>query len=593
MKTRGKYGTSSAYDRFYAYDEKPKTVRISSLSGGVCTREVSDHAVASLMNMESDGDTLVSIASPAEELFEEGFANGKIQYHCYADGVWLFRKGHSLYARIGECLMLVGERDMLMKEEGMIYDLDGCFYVIDGERILSVARDLSFSQVEQQVPVCLTEVSRDGQSYTKSHEPNPFQRYVDIILASGGGSFQVLPSAVIFDEENITVFLPNSEEILSPARYTLAGNSIQFADINPAGCRIRLRLLDSADTTKISFSSTADSRAFLSSECIFLPYYENRERYFLTWQGREILLIPCGAEFFASFSEENILHIPMSESISAVIAYSDGHLVITEHSVKKLYFTKNDEHILCAQTEILKSDFGSDMPGSICGFDDKIVFASSKGGIFYVNQFGITEKDVGRKISANIEDGEFGFFSHTEEEFRAAKSGCAFGKYYLTIGEITYIWDYEEKLPSVTQSLIDEKKMVWSLSNHFAHMNVLQFLAGKLYLWDTKNNKLCFFEDKRKIDRDETVFFMTSPFDLGTETLKIITEIGIRYQSSAPLTIKLFLDGKETTVSYRLPKHDAMTTAFLRPYPKPCEKIAVFVCAEGNLTAESLCFRYI
>ena len=55
---RGNHGTSSAYERFYAYDEKPKTFVLRDFSGGVSTKQASSHSICAMRNMLSDGGAL-------------------------------------------------------------------------------------------------------------------------------------------------------------------------------------------------------------------------------------------------------------------------------------------------------------------------------------------------------------------------------------------------------------------------------------------------------------------------------------------------------------------------------------------------------
>ncbi len=587
MMSRGNYGTASAYDRFYSYDEKPKMSMLSDFSGGI-----GDQALSSLMNMEVEQGRLVSIGAPSEEAFDGGFADGAVRDHRYADGVWLFRKGRTLYAHKDELISLVGTNDMLTADEGAVYELGGKFYVIDGERICSVTRELSVSVVSQRIPVCMSDLSRDGMNYTAQDGPNPFSRYIDIIIGADAASYQLMPTFVAYDASDITVFLPDSEDILSSDRYTYDGNALRFADINPAGCRMRLKLLDSDANGKMSFADTAYLRELLSQTKTLLPYSCGNRAYFLTWQGRELLLIACEDDLFSSFSEDRITRLPMGETITAVIAYSEGYLLFTEHSVKKLSVVKDEFGALTVHTEILKQDVGSDMPKSVCAFDDKILFASSRGGVFYINKFGIAERDMSRKISENIEDGDLGFFSHTEEEYREANGICAFGKYYLTVGDVTYIWDYGAKLPSSAQSTSDERKMVWTLSDAMAGMDFLQVTAGRLYLWDRATQTLRFFENGKGAE-GAVASFVTAEQDFGTTEKKMLVEIGIRYRASAAISVKVILDGRETLVRYMLPPHDAMTTSWLRPYAKRFEKAAVLVSAENDFTAEAVMFRYI
>lgn len=591
---RGNHGTSSAYERFYVYDEKPKTFILRDFSGGVSTKQASSHSICAMRNMLSDGGALFTADMPREEYMEGGFSEGEVRDHRYADGMWLFRKGRTLYARKQETITLVGHANMLSEEYGAIYDLGGCFFVIDGERVWRVGRDLSVSSVDQRIPICFTDVSRDGLLRTKNESPNPFTPYMDIVISQETSPYQTLPQDIAYDPNDVTIFYPNSEETLMAGKYTFDGTEIYFLGVNPMGCRIRLKLLPSDDATKLSFSSTSYLRAFLSSPNPFLTYRDVQgEPYFLTFSEDSILLIARTEDMFSCFSEDRITRIPTEETITALVAYSDGYLLFTENTVKKLSFVKNELLETVAVTETFKYDFGSDMPGSICSFDDKILFANSKGGIFCINKFGITERDASRKISENIEDGEDGFFSHTEEEYHQARGICAFGRYYLTVGAITYIWDYAAKLPAGTQSLADEESMVWTLSDRFSNMDFLYVLTGRLYVWDREKKTLCYLLGGHALEREAPCSFTIASSDLGTTERKIPVRVGLRYRSADSLRVKLVLDGVATAAEYHLPRHEQFSTAWIRPYSKSFEKVGVSVFSKGAVAAETVIFEYI
>ncbi|MBQ8419702.1 MAG: hypothetical protein IJY37_05045, partial [Clostridia bacterium] len=166
--TRGNHGTSAAYDRFYAYDEQPKAFVLRDFAGGVSTKAAEDHALSLAMNMLPSGNGLSSMAKPIPETVEDGFAEGMVRDHCYADGIWLFRKGRTLYAYQKETVSLVGTRSMLTAEYGAIYNIGGYFYVIDGEDVWAVGRDLQAVRIEQHVPVCFVDLMNDGITKTEN-----------------------------------------------------------------------------------------------------------------------------------------------------------------------------------------------------------------------------------------------------------------------------------------------------------------------------------------------------------------------------------------------------------------------------------------
>ncbi len=593
--TRGNYGTVSAYDRFHAYDEEPRSFVLRDFSQGVSTKSVGNHALSMTLNMIPNGKGLSSMAKPIYETVDGSFADGDVKDHCYADGIWLFRKGRTLYAYRNESILLVGARDMLTAEYGAIYDVGGCFYVIDGEDVWAVGRDLQTVRIEQSVPVCFVDLMNDGITKTENEKPNPFCRYIDMIISKDTSNHQMLPTDIAYDREDIKVYKPDSEEEVPVGYWFIVDDLyIDFTGVSAKGCRIRLKLLDSSDETKLSFSSTAHLRAFLAEKRPLLPYTDgNGVSYHLTWENRDVVLMARADDMFYRFSENMLTRISTEETITSIIPYSDGYLLFTEYAVKKLYFAKNELEETLVQTEIFKQDFGSDMAGSVCGFDDKIIFASSRGGIFYINKFGITERDESRKISENIEDGALGFFSHTDEEYRTARGICAFGRYYLTVGDITYIWDYSAKLPSGSQSREAEETMVWMVSDGFSEMNFLREIAGRLYLFDEKAESLCYLTDTHEGDEGMASSLVTAEQDFGVLEKKVMTEIGIRYRSAYPLRVKLIFDGEESAAEYCLPRHENPSTATIRVYAKKFEKASVKILCEGRFAVEAVIFRYL
>ncbi len=596
MNTRGRYGTDTSYDRFYTYDEKPKTYRLDDFSKGVSTKQLHGHVISSVMNMETDGRALFSSTLPQEETAALSLADGAITDHLYADGTWLFRKGKTLYARADGVFSLVGTVGMLAEATGAIFYENSTFYAVDGERILAIGHDLSVTETVQEIPICFTEVSRDGLSKTPAASPNPFSPYIDIVLSNESNFYQTIPQDIAYDPEYIRVFASDTEveTEIDPNYYSFSGYTLHLMGISPILTRVRLKLLTSEDTTKFSFSSSAYLREYLAHANAFSAYQDaSGASWFVTWYEDEIMLIKRTENVFSHFSEDIITRITVEERIVSMMPYAEGYLMFTENMVKKVNLACDDLGEVVFRMEAFKQDVGSDMSGSICAFDDKILFASSRGGIFYVNKFGISERDVSRKVSENIEDGEDGFFSHTEAEYREACGVCAFHRYYLTVGNVTYIWRYGAKLPSSTQSIEDEESMVWTLSDCFADMLFLQAVADRLYLWNTKTETLCYLMHGKEGTTSARSTFTTTACDMDVFGEKMLTEIGVRYRSSKSIFVKLILDGRETAATYRLPSHETFTTAWLRPYAQKFEKAAVKVFSEGEMGVEAVMFRYI
>jgi hypothetical protein len=122
------------------------------------------------------------------------------------------------------------------------------------------------------------------------------------------------------------------------------------------------------------------------------------------------------------------------------------------------------------------------MPGSAVCADDKIIYANSRAGVFYINRFGFSEKDMSRHVSANIEEGENGFFACDSDDLREAQALICGGKYLLRIGEVFYIWDFAHAVPSSsTEKESEERKLKWFVYSAEGCEKLLGADAERLY----------------------------------------------------------------------------------------------------------------
>lgn len=575
-----KYGTAEAYDRFLAYDEPPKTVVLDDFSGGM-----KKDGAALLLNMEANGKGLSSVCAPKTAEYDNGFAEGAVMNAKYADGVFLFRKGHSLYALKDGIFSAVGEEGMLSEEVGELYDYQSCFYVVDGENIYAVSRDLDIALAEQAVPVCFTGMSRSGAYYTEIAPMNPFCRYIDILLSDEEGNEQVYPVSWAVDNTYARAWRADGTEVYG-GYLMLREDRVIFDGDNAAGCRLRLRLLDSEDESVYSFSSSAEYRNILGKpETALSVSLSDGTLMLLTAVGTQIIgvLLPEG---FGSHSPLQLVRYDCLQAVTQIVPFDDGYLIFFEDAVKKLSVNESADGVSFSVLPF-KSDFGSDMKGSIVCFDDKIVFASAKGGISCIDRYGISERVGSRKISQNIEDG--GFFSHTAEEYREASGFAAFGKYFLSVGGITYVWDYRAKLPTGAQTHEDEAQMVWHLNDALKAQKFLALLGGSLYYTEKDTGAL------RYIDREGGAVratLKTAALDFGSLHEKTLIECGIRYRAAGAVSLSLVCDGQDYLESYIFPASEDFVTRRLRTYGKRFATLSLTAECTGETEIEALIFRF-
>lgn len=594
---RERDGLSAACAEFEKYDMPYECAVIDDFSGGVMTGELSGGKAASeIFNMEPVDGALFSTCAPAAA-FSPPLASGPVRFSCRSDGIWLFRKGNTLYAVQNGSLSTVGTSGQFTSEKTAVYNADGGFYIVDGDTLYLLDRELNLTQVEPYIPTCYTEVSADGTVKTESEKPNVFCQYIEIILAAESSSVRKIPADIAYDPSYIRIWDLSGTELGDPD-FNFENGEIKFFGLYAKNFRVRLKLAASDDPEKLSYTSLGPLRdAVACPGKVYSLARSFEDGGFLTYGGENgmwiTLLMPDAENGFRYLSESNIIRKNYGETITSIVEYSDGYLVFSAGAVKSMTVSKDEEGNPALAFGQFKNDFGSDMPGSVCGFDDKILFANSEGGIFYINKFGIEERDVSRHISAGIEKGSYGFFSHTAEEYAAAAAVCAFGKYMLTVGDITYIWDYTAKLPSSTQSHEDENKMVWTLCDSIKPSSYLVQLMRKLYYTDRITGEIRYLSGGTS-DSD-AVFsrVTTSENDFGTDTEKTILGLSVRYRSSETVTLRLSFDGVLSSYEYHLPATDVFHTVRLKIHSYRFIKCAASLSSDHSFAVERLSFHYL
>ena len=573
--------------KYLTYDEPLKTKVYDDFSGGMVSDGDAgrEDAPFLLLNMEAQGKRLVSSCAPHTISAAEPFEEGAVTASRYADGIWVFRKGHALYAYKQGVFTKIAT---LTEDHGEIYDDGSFFYIIDGETIFSLSRDLQLALVEQTVPVCFTGLSRSGAYFTQIAPMNPFCRYIDVWLSDEAENEQKFPVSWAVDPTYARAWHSDGKEVY-PGYLVLHEDRVIFDGDEAKGCRLRLRLLDSDDEDIYSFSSLADYRNLLSDpQGAHDLSFENGRGFLLLAHDTEIY----GVRLTDGFHVHSPLQITTKDclrKITGLVPFEDGFLIFFEDAVKKLYVAPDGDG-LSFSVSSLKYDFGSDMSGSIVYLDDKIVFASSLGGVCCIDRFGIDEKIGCRAVSANIAKGDHGFFSHTADEYRRATAFAAFGKYYLSIGDRTYIWDYRAKLPSAAQTRKQEESMVWSVSNLIRAEKYLACPDGKLYYMEQDSHTLLTLDH----GGEDASFsqMITANLDLGTVGDKVLLECGLRYRAACAVRLSLSCDGQPYMEEYTFPACESFTLRTFRIPGKRFEKLSLTVSSEGAFSADALIFHY-
>lgn len=596
MIERGDAGTAVVYDSYSSYHKEYKHFSLSDFSGGICTDIPSSKKgqVKEMRNMRIRGRALQSMPGPQSYPGTVQPMNAK--EGCYADGIWLFPGGDTLYAMKDGICSIVGTAGMLDSGGTTVYYVGGSFVVASGEKIYTVNRSLVCIQIEMKIPVCFREVSADGTSMTADEEINAFGRYIDIIFASESVPTRKVPAFLCVDPAYIRIWQDETGVELRDPDYNFDGTTITFFGIYSRRFRVRLCLADSLDDTKISFTSAAAIRALvagsgktesavLAGKTIFFPYGAQRK-------NRMIAALPVeNTDVFSYIHKSLFTYMDNREPVTAIIAYSDGFLVFSENTVKRMTVSVDETGEMQLSLAGFKSDFGSDMPDSVCGFDDKILFASSRGGICYIDRFGISEKDASRPISANIEAGIEGFFSHTAEEYGAASAICAFGRYFLTVGDMTYIWDYTSGVPSGTKNQAYEEKMVWSMSTVLLPERYLRQIGSYLYVVEKETGAL--LRQAKNGEGAVSSLIRTADCDFETNDSKVLMKISVRLRASGKVKLRLYYDGEASACEYTISPLDGEFCAVLKPYAHRFISCAAGLSSDEEFSLIAIDFIYL
>ncbi len=132
------------------------------------------------------------------------------------------------------------------------------------------------------------------------------------------------------------------------------------------------------------------------------------------------------------------------DDITGLIRQYGRLIMFTKNNVMRMTYSFADGTSSYTVKE-LNSAIGCDMPGSIQLIDNRIVFGNSEKGLMIIDStedFG--EQNI-KPLSANINKGhKDALLEQSKEDLKGAFSVDFDRKYYLSVGEKVYVWDYGE-----------------------------------------------------------------------------------------------------------------------------------------------------
>jgi len=569
------------------------TAGVSGKRETYAAEKITPRVVSYVKNAFYGRDALKTVCPPSkigELALADAGAGSVVKAKCSASGVDVFRVGRSIYAlNASDGVRCVQQNCFAANSDTVMFHDDGAFYMTDGNRLLTVSDALVYGTASPYIPTVLKFTSATSPVGTECEKPNALSDCVNFEYSiSESTDIVYLPSSVKLASvvsvkyKNGTPYSGTCTLVTQPMTTTLG-----FTPAISGNFIVTLRLGTSADASVLSLSTFADVRNALYSAtriAVLCPGIPGM---------RKTLILTAGDKLFALGMTDGLYVTPdamisasVGEEVTALLNYSDGALVFTPSGV--IYASPTGSGISDAGIvmKTVKRDFGCDMPQSAVGFDDKIFFANSKGGIYYIDKFGLTERDGSCHVSTLI-DGEL--LANTPSALTAAVA-CADGtSYYLSVGGLIYVWNYGGGRPSSPDVSEDAKLgYVFSRLDSVDAGDFVAVRGGRVYMIEKTTGYIYRFDENAAAPSASEIGteIETYPLDLGTPHEKVMTRLLVSAKLASGATVRVYFDGVESKSAYTLtkPTLDGVCSFIIKPERHKFRSVKLKITATRPLT---------
>lgn len=552
---------------------------------------------AFILNMENDGKALQTRCGAQILDMGEEVPKGDVDADCFDDGKYVFKKGACLFmydAARGQCYK---ERDDL--PEGVhcvIYHIYGYFAAIheDGSVFL-VSDDFSHETKKTNIHVpLLYTLYADRQ--TEWNPLNMLTEYFRIHTVLGSGNSCELPSSLFVDGDFYEVRDANGNllgsNVISFTAHEDGGATI-YSQITTSNLYITLRLKHDETGTFTTYDVIQRFRElfFYPLGAVNFPSNTNDMRNLLLYGGEneKKFTVFCLTELIF-VREKNMTTFENVEKITSVLRYSDDYLLFSPHYIRKMTLTEDaDAEVrFSVAVENFKYDVGCDMPKSAVCTDDKIIYANSKAGVFYLDRFGFSQRDMSRNVSANVEGGEQGLFACGTEALQNAQAVICGGKYYLYVGDAFYVWNFRHAVPSSsTEKLSESMKMRWTLCSNLSCARIVGADVNEFY-FVTEEGELARLSSGTSLDAaDAESFYKSEEYVLSPFGKATVFKLSLSLAAAETCTVRCYFDGEESSAKHVVsPQAGIVATYEIRPEKHKCRKFAFSVSSFGAMRIE-------
>ena len=425
---------------------------IPALSGGlnVCDRpdRLEPGQAGDACNVWFRGGALRS--RPGQRLLEDWGLTEPVDTLCDdRQGGWYIQSGAKLWRYAGgqmqELFTLSAGADGTVAVGNFVPHSNGCVYFINGTQFLLIDAD-SVSAVEPYIPLHLRTTTRVGSLGAVEVEP------ANLLTATVRLRYE-------FGSEGTVNFFDLPMECkagVAPGKVVLNGKVIAVSSVS--GRRVTLASYCDMDDVTMEVTATLDGWTGRGvQQCRQAVMFGPESRLVLTGNGSNRYYV-SGA-FDPSYFPTDGEH-----------AFGSGDPII---GVGKLYdllvmFKAREFAQIRPENNYLASTvnpvIGCDMPGSICTVGNRLVWASSYGGVqMLVSTSRANERNV-RSLSRNV---DARLLAHSAGELAAAAACDWDGHYLLCVGRYVYVWDYREKPWEGSDENAAARQLAWYLWEGF------------------------------------------------------------------------------------------------------------------------------
>lgn len=468
--------------------------------------------------------------------------SGKVSARFSDGGICRFAVGAGVFARDGDEISAINE-NALMYGAGAFYRYCGGLYLTDGDRILSVGDDGTALQTPY-IPVYAKNCSQDGTSFTAGEPLNIYSHYVKVEFAVSSELTRIIPPE-LFCSGTCTVYRSGTVEMSSSLYSFAVADGVGTLTLNTqtgATLTAVVGLSSEKSDGRISFGGFSSAReAFGTDKAITVKTGSDGLRTVISADGDEVLLMK---QYGVAYVGDDYVRLNTGGTISALTPYDGGYFAFATDFVKRVTVGEDGSLSLIP----FFGDIGCDAPKSVVKCADKTVFGNSGGGIYYIDRYGISERDVCRRVSLCVSGVLAGI---SKADIAASEGVFSDEKYYLFAGDTALVWDIYAKAPSSGGSESDEKKLVWYALKTDGMRGIIDAWGGKIYYLGNGGVK-CFSLGKAGATCPDSIFSSAVYYPESATEEKLLCGVSVTATLTDAATLCIYCDGEKLPDEYTL-----------------------------------------